>query len=256
MPPEASSVPPFSSLQVSAVFSVPASQVLEQAAFPQEAQAAAAAAARLPEESAAEEPVGWVRDDCSAALQADDRSVPAVESDESAPDDFVQDDWPAGSVPADCSAALTAGDHSVPAAQSDELAPDGFAQDDWPAGSVPADSVPADYSVALTAGDHSVPAAAQSDESAPDGFAQDDCWAGWAPVGYSSQAYPALADLAEGGSVSSNLHLAALQEKAGCPDDFPEHSPLVCSVCRHLAGWADCRDEPCLESLVFPEALP
>jgi hypothetical protein len=212
MPPEASSVPPFSSLQVSAVFSVPASQVLEQAAFPQEAQAAAAAAARLPEESAAEEPVGWVRDDCSAALQVDDRSVPAVESDESAPDDFVQDDWPAGSVPADCSAALTAGDHSVPAAQSDELA--------------------------------------------PDGFAQDDCWAGWAPAGYSSQAYPALADLAEGGSVSSNLHLAALQEKAGCPDDFPEHSPLVCSVCRHLAGWADCRDEPCLESLVFPEALP
>ena len=212
MPPEASSVPPFSSLQVSAVFSVPASQVLEQAAFPQEAQAAAAAAARLPEESAAEEPVGWVRDDCSAALQADDHSVPAVESDESAPDDFVQDDWPAGSVPADCSAALTAGDHSVPAAQSDE--------------------------------------------SAPDGFAQDDCWAGWAPAGYSSQAYPALADLAEGGSVSSNLHLAALQEKAGCPDDFPEHSPLVCSVCRHLAGWADCRDEPCLESLVFPEAQP
>src|ERR1017187_6330524 len=212
MPPEASSVPPFSSLQVSAVFSVPASQVLEQAAFPQEAQAAAAAAARLPEESAAEEPVGWVRDDCSAALQVDDRSVPAVESDESAPDDFVQDDWPAGSVPADCSAALTAGDHSL--------------------------------------------AAAQSDESAPDGFAQDDCWAGWAPVGYSSQAYPALADLAEGGSVSSNLHLAALQEKAGCPDDFPEHSPLVCSVCRHLAGWADCRNEPCLESLVFPEAQP
>src|ERR1035438_7772712 len=68
------------------------------------------------------------------ALQVDDRSVPAVESDESAPDDFVQDDWPAGSVPADCSAALTAGDHSVPAAQSDELAPDGFAQDDWPGG--------------------------------------------------------------------------------------------------------------------------
>jgi hypothetical protein len=64
-PPEASSVPPFSSLQASAVFSAPASQVLEQAAFPQEAQAAAvadarlpeacvaAAAARLPEESAA-----------------------------------------------------------------------------------------------------------------------------------------------------------------------------------------------------------